>query len=130
MLQFLLVLSALNGVPAQASAARPAAGLHGAITTQNGAVYLPGVVVTVADAATGAAVTEATSDATGQYRIAGLAPGTYTVRAALDGFSDAVKPSVLVAAGRDVELDLELAIAKVAETVSVQGGRHDIPLEA
>ena len=130
MLQFLLVLSALNGVPAQASAARPAAGLHGAITTQNGAVYLPGVVVTVADAATGAAVTEATSDATGQYRIAGLAPGTYTVRAALDGFSDAVKPSVLVAAGRDVELDLDLAIAKVAETVSVQGGRHDIPLEA
>ena len=40
---------------------------------------------TVADAATGAAVTEATSDATGQYRIAGLSPGTYTVRAALDG---------------------------------------------
>jgi hypothetical protein len=51
-LQFLLVLSALNGVPAQTSAARPAAGLHGAITTQNGAVYLPGVVITVADAAT------------------------------------------------------------------------------
>lgn len=117
-------------MPAQASAPRPAAGLHGAITTQNGAVYLPGVVITVVDAATSAPVTETTSDATGQYRIAGLTPGTYTVRAALDGFSDAVKPSVQAVSGRDIELNLDLAIARVAESVNVQGGRHDIPLEA
>jgi len=104
--------------------------LHGAITTQNGAVYLPGVVITVVDPATDAAVTETTSDATGQYRIANLKPGTYTVRAVLNGFSNAVTPSVQAAAGRDIELNLDLAIAKLAEHVNVQAGRREIPLEA
>src|SRR5450759_4728720 len=130
MFQAFLIASALSGVCAQAPATPAAAGLHGAITTQNGAVYLPGVVITVVDPATDAAVTETTSDATGQYRIANLKPGTYTVRAVLNGFSNAVTPSVQAAAGRDIELNLDLAIAKLAAHVNVQAGRREIPLEA
>ena len=103
--------------------------LHGAITTQNGAVLLPGVTVTVADAK-GATVAEATSDEAGKYAVPDLPPGTYTVRALLDGFSEALKQSVQIIAGRDSEVSLDLVIAKIAETVTVAGSHRDLPLEA
>src|SRR2546426_5311729 len=128
------VLFAASIAPLAAQSRRPAApvttGLHGNITTQGGAVYLPGVVVTVLDSTTGSAVAETTSDATGQYRIDALKPGTYTVRAVLDGFAEAMKQAVQVTAGRDVEVSLDLTIAKIAESVSVEAGRRDLPLEA
>jgi hypothetical protein len=106
------------------------ASLHGAITTQNGAVFLPGVVVTVTDSRSGATVAEATSDAAGRYELPNLPPGTYTVRAFLEGFAEALKQSVQIAAGRQSELSLDLVIAKIAETVTVAGGHRDLPLEA
>jgi hypothetical protein len=127
-------LSAAWVAPLAAQARHPAGpgttGLHGNITTQSGAVYLPGVVVTVIDPATGSAVAETTSDATGQYRLADLKPGTYTLRALLDGFAETVKQAVQIPAGRDVEMSLDLAIADIAESVNVEGGRRDLPLEA
>ena len=107
-----------------------AATLRGAITTQNGAVFLPGVVVTVTEPASGTTVAEATSDEAGKYRVPDLQPGTYTVRAFLDGFAEALKHSVQIIAGRESELSLDLVIARIAETVTVAGGRRDLPLEA
>src|SRR5438094_343109 len=60
------------------SAVAPAqAGLHGAITTQNGAVFLPGVSITVSEGKSGTTVAEATSDAAGHYAVGDLPPGTY-----------------------------------------------------
>src|SRR5262245_40697103 len=111
---------------------RPASStaLHGAITTQNGAVRLPGVVVTVVEAASGKTVAETTSDETGAYRVADLKPGTYSVRAILDGFADALKASVQIIAGRDTELSLDLAIAKLVQSVTVEGAAKNLPLEA
>src|SRR5204862_2306848 len=107
-----------------------AATLRGAITTQNGAVFLPGAVVTVTEPASGTTVAEATSDDSGKYQVPNLKPGTYTVRAFLDGFAEALKQSVQIIAGRESELSLDLVIARIAETVTVAGGRRDLPLEA
>jgi hypothetical protein len=104
--------------------------LHGAITTQNGAVFLPGVLVTVTEPSSGKIIAEATSDASGKYQVSDLPPGTYTVRAFLDGFSEALKQSVQMMAGRESEVSLDLVIAKIAETVTVAGNRRDVPLEA
>lgn len=104
--------------------------LHGAVTTQHGAVYLPGAVVTVLDPSSGATVAEATSDETGQYRVSDLKPGTYSVRAFLDGFADALKAPVQIIAGRDTELSLDLSIAKLVQSVSVEGHARTMPLEA
>jgi carboxypeptidase family protein/TonB-dependent receptor-like protein len=105
------------------------AGLHGAVTTQNGAVFLPGAVVTVLDRS-GATVAETTSDGTGKYEVPNLKPGTYSVRAFLDGFTEALRKSVQIIAGRDSELSLDLVIARIAETVTVEGGKRDLPLTA
>jgi len=127
-----LVLAFVAAATAQESR-RPAGGaaaLHGAITTQSGAVRLPGVVVAVVDPASGATLAETTSDATGLYQIPDLKPGTYSVRAILDGFADALKASVQIIAGRDTELSLDLAIAKLVQSVTVEASAKTLPLEA
>src|SRR5436190_7708897 len=132
LVSFLLAIAALVGPMDAALAAQaplPAA-LHGAITTQNGAVFLPGVLVTITEPSSGAIIAEATSDQSGKYEVTSLPPGTYTVRAFLDGFSEALKRSVLMLGGRESEVSLDLVIAKIAETVTVAGNRRDVPLEA
>src|SRR5262245_50718534 len=126
----LFVALAPRVAAAQPTQNPPDTGLRGAITTQNGAVFLPGVVVTVTDVASGTTVGEATSDDTGKYQVSNLKPGTYTVRAFLEGFAEALKQSVQIIAGRDNELSLDLVIARIAETVTVAGSRRDLPLEA
>src|SRR5215831_6848879 len=78
--------------------------LHGTITTENGAVRLPGAVVTVIDPRTSATVTEVTSDETGRYQVSDLKPGYYNVRASLDGFTPALKAPVQLAAGKDTDV--------------------------
>jgi hypothetical protein len=134
-LVILLCLAAqLVGVSAARAASGPAvsdtAELHGSITTQSGAVYLPGAVVSVVDAQSGSTVAETTTDGTGKYSIADLKPGTYNVRAVLDGFTEVLKQSVHILAGRPNELSLDLVIARIAETVTVAGGKRELPLEA
>ncbi|MGE5246576.1 MAG: carboxypeptidase regulatory-like domain-containing protein [Betaproteobacteria bacterium] len=134
----LIVLAVLSGLSAVAGAqTRPAAGhasaqvtgIHGAVTTQGGAVFLPGVVVTLVDPA-GATVSETTTDGVGKYAFVDVRPGVYTVRATLDGFADGVKPSVLVSANQNLAIDFDLGIAKLSEKVEVQGGVDEVPLNA
>jgi hypothetical protein len=108
--------------------ATPVTGVHGAITTQDGAVFLPGVVVTLVDGG-GATAAETTSDGTGRYAFADVKPGVYAVHAVLDGFTEGVKASVVVATNRDVEVNLDLSIAGVSEQVDVKGSEQ-MPLEA
>src|SRR5207249_881894 len=55
---------------------------------------------------------------------------TYTVRAFLEGFAEALKQSVQIIAGRQSELSLDLVIGRIAETVTVAGSHRDLPLEA
>jgi hypothetical protein len=117
-----------QGQTAPSRGAAPRTGVHGAITTQDAAVYLPGVVVTLVDQG-GATAAETTTDAVGKYVFADVPPGVYTVRATLDGFADGLKESVLVQAGRSTEVNLDLGLAKLAENVEVQGG-EDLPLDA
>src|SRR5204863_3742463 len=95
------VLSGEWSSAAQAQVRNPSTGLRGSTTTQNGAMFLPGVVVTVTDTISGAMVAEATSDDTGKFEVANLKPGTYTVRAFLEGFAEALKQSVQIIAGRE-----------------------------
>ena len=90
--------------------------IEGTISTQNGSVRLPGVVVVV-HGETDQELPQPVSDGDGKFAIPGLPPGRYTLSAALDGFQ-AVEISATVAAGATVTLTLDLPIA-LAEHVDV-----------
>lgn len=112
----------------QPAGAKPT-GIEGATTTQDGSVFLPGVVVTVVDPA-GQSVGETTSDGEGKFTIGPLKPGTYTVKAFLDGFAQALKQSVIVAAGQVADVSIDMPLAKLSEHVNVQANGTAMPLEA
>src|ERR1700730_13055635 len=84
---------------ATAASAQTATGgsIRGDVKDEQDAV-LRGVTLTAAspDAPEAHVVT---SDDAGYYRLVDLAPGTYTIRAQLDGFSTWVRDSVVVRAG-------------------------------
>ena len=79
---------------------------------------LPGVVVTVTSPVL-QGVNTTTSDAEGNYRFLQLPPGTYKVKADLQGFNTLEQPSVDVGLDRTVTVNLTMQIASIAETVQV-----------
>ena len=87
------------------------------VQDSSGAV-LPGVVVDV----TGPQNQTAVTDEAGEAHFLNLAPGTYQVKASLQGFADHVNQTVPVGAGTAVPLRVTLSVAGVAEQVTVSGG--------
>jgi hypothetical protein len=85
--------------------------IHGTVSMQSGAAVLTGVVVTLVREPQGTAIRTTTSDAAGRYRFGSLADGTYGVRAAVTGFQEAVRAGLTVAAGQDLEVDLQVVLA-------------------
>jgi outer membrane receptor protein involved in Fe transport len=96
--------------------AQGSAVINGTVFDQAQAV-LPGTVVTATNTATGA-VRETFAGAQGQFVIPTLPPGTYLVRAELPGFQ-AEEQEIVLRIGQELTLDLSLALAGVAETVTV-----------
>ncbi|MGB2717940.1 MAG: carboxypeptidase regulatory-like domain-containing protein [Vicinamibacterales bacterium] len=90
--------------------------IEGVVKDTSGAV-LPGVTVE-AKAANGQALST-TSDATGAFRFPAVAPGTYVVTAALQGFQNGTVNDVVVGLGQIKKVDFSLSLQGVAETVQV-----------
>jgi len=86
------------------------------VDVQGGA--MPGVTVT-AEGAQG--VKTAISDAEGRYNIPFLTPGTYTVRAELQGFKTVTQGGAVVGLGQTLEVPLKMEIGGITETVNVVG---------
>ena len=107
-----LALAAAAPVAAQQTESR----IVGRVTDASGAV-LPGATVTITSAQTGA-VRTVVSDAEGRYVVTNLPPGQYEVTGQLDGFSPH-RGAVSVGAGDVKPVDLLLAVANVAEAVTV-----------
>jgi hypothetical protein len=55
----------------------------------------------------------------GEFRFPDLDPGSYELRAAMDGFAPLVRPNILVGVGTHVEIRVEMVIAQVVDSVSV-----------
>lgn len=91
----------------------------GTITDQSHAV-VPGAQVTITNDATGLK-REATSDATGLFRILDLPQGTYTLDVSASGFRPLKKTTVVVAIGQVNAQDLTLEVGPVTQEVTVQG---------
>src|SRR4249920_656200 len=92
----------------------------GVVKDASGAV-LPGVTVEVASPVLLEKVRTAVSDGAGQYRIVNLPPGTYTATFALTGFSTVRHDGVEVSVGVAAQVNAEMKVGAVAETITVTG---------
>ena len=90
--------------------------LRGSVADESGGRVVD-AIVTVVDAA--GVERTATTNEEGDYTIAGLTPGAYTVRAVAAGFAQYENASVEIAQGRTAPLDISLGIAIAAEEVAV-----------
>ena len=94
--------------------------IHGSVVDQT-ALVLPGATVTLRG---NGVPRTAYSDEQGTFELAGVAPGTYTLRVSLAGFSDATVEDVTVS-GAPLELSpVALQLASFGDTVVVTASRH------
>ena len=106
---------ALAGSPAAAQ--QTTGNIQGRIVDAQKAA-IPGVTVTAKNAATGYTRSEVT-DTEGLYRLTSLPLGTYEVRAELSGFTPYVNKSVEVNVGQTTDVNVDLRVAGVSESVQV-----------
>ena len=92
-------------------------GVRGVVRDQSGGA-LPGASISAASPTVPGTFT-AISDGQGRYRLGDLPPGTFTIAAALDGFSKFVRPGVDVRAGLTVDVEITMTLGAVTETVEV-----------
>jgi hypothetical protein len=110
----MVMVAALVAFASPASAQTFTGRIDVTVADSTGAV-LPGVTVELTGQQTDSAVT----DASGEAHFLNLAPGSYTVAAKLQGFSDYMNNAVTVAAGASVPLRVTLGVAGLASSVEV-----------
>src|SRR5215813_12709790 len=113
----LLIGSLLALMPASTYAQASIAG----IVKDSSNAVLPGVTVEAASPALIEKTRSVVTDATGQYRIVDLRPGTYSVTFTLAGFSTVKREGVELTGSFTATVSPELKVGSVAETVTVTG---------
>jgi hypothetical protein len=91
--------------------------IRGTVTDPSGAV-VTSANVTATDIAKGIKHTVAT-DASGQYRLTGLQPATYSLSVSKSGFQTEVAKSVVVNVGQTSTVDFPMKVSQVSEQVEV-----------
>ncbi len=112
-------LAAILAGAARSDAQSTGGSLFGTVRDSTGSV-LPGVTVVVTNTDTSLARTVVT-DSGGRYDAPALLPGPYSVKATLEGFTSIVRSGITLTVGRDAVVDLELALGKVSDEVTVVG---------
>jgi len=95
----------------------------------NSAALIPGVEVTITSPAMIGGARSAPTDELGSYRFTLLPPGTYRVSFALPGFRTLNIDDVVVPAGVTMTINGTMAVASVAEEVTVTSQAPTIDLE-
>ena len=111
---FLLVLLLLP------TAAYAQAAITGVVKDASGGV-LPGVTVEAASPALIEKVRSVVTDATGQYRIVDLRPGTYSVTFTLPGFSTVKREGIELTGTFVATVNGDLKVGALEETITVTG---------
>src|SRR5437773_10428622 len=94
--------------------------IAGLVRDASGGV-LPGVTVEAASPVLIEKVRTSVTDGEGRYRLVDLRPGTYVVTFSLAGFSTFKRDGVVLTAGFTAEIDAEMRVGSVTETVTVSG---------
>jgi outer membrane receptor protein involved in Fe transport len=93
--------------------------IQGTVSDAQGGV-LPGVSLTLRNTETGA-VRSTVTESDGQYRLAGLQPGTYSLKAELQGFATVEVERMTITIGLQLQQDFKLQLQSLQETVTVTG---------
>src|SRR6266545_1631803 len=118
--RFAMAVAALIGITFVLPAHAQVVGqIQGTVTDAQGAV-LPGVSLTIRNTETGTVRTSVT-EGDGQYRFAGLQPGTYELKAELQGFATVDVASLTITIGLQLRQDLKMQLQSLQETVTVTG---------
>src|SRR5712671_1034899 len=96
------------------------AAITGVVKDASGAV-LPGVTVEAASPVLIEKVRSVVSDATGQYRIVDLRPGTYSVTFSLPGFSTVKREGIELSGSFVATVNGDLKVGALEETITVTG---------
>ena len=103
------------------AAAQGVGSIGGTVMDSTGAV-LPGATVTLSSTqGTVGSNQETTSDARGAYQFLRLVPGTYIVKATMQGFRPVEQRNINVSADATARADLSLSIGQLEEGVVVSG---------
>jgi len=107
-----------SGPGTQATSSNGTSSISGNVTDQTGAV-LVGATVKVSNAS--GVVASTTADDKGNYFVAGLRPGSYTLTVTLPGFKDFVASNINLGAGIQLPLDAMMELAGEKTEVNVSG---------
>jgi hypothetical protein len=110
-----LVILIVGSIPALAQSS-----IAGVVKDSSGGV-LPGVNVEASSSSLIEKTKSVTTDATGQYKIVELRPGTYTVTFTLDGFNTIRREGIELPAAFTATVNVEMRVGALEETVTVTG---------
>ena len=102
------------------SAAYAQAAITGVVKDASGAV-LPGATVEAASPVLIEKVRSVVTDATGQYRIVDLRPGTYSVTFSLPGFTTVKREGIELSGSFVATVNADLKVGALEETITVTG---------
>ena len=103
--------------------------IGGTVTDSTGGV-LPGVTVEARSPALIEQVRTSVTDGNGQYLIVALETGDYTVTFTLPGFSTLVREGVTLSTGFTANVDAEMAVGALEETVTVTEATPTIDVQS
>src|ERR1700733_11831474 len=101
--------------------------ITGTVTTQDGAV-LPNAQVVVTNDGTNIS-RSVTTNSKGDYVVAGLNPGTYTVKVETPGFAAVLDSDVVLASQQTLRTDVTMKVGSTNSTVTVTAGDSVIETE-
>lgn len=111
-----LLLFSVAAVPALSQAT---ATIHGQVTDPSKR-SVPGAAVTLRTPGAGARTVE--TDVRGEYSLAGVVPGTYTISVTASGFETIARRGFTVSPGVPQVLDFSLALAQTSQKITVEEG--------
>jgi hypothetical protein len=113
----LLLALSLTFLPVRGWSQTQLGTVFGTISDKTGAV-IPGAEVTVVNVGIGLK-RDAGTDMNGQYYVAGLPPGTYTVRAEKEKFQTELREGIALSSGATIAINLSLMVGAMPQHVTV-----------
>jgi hypothetical protein len=102
------------------ASAQAQSSIAGVVRDSSGGV-LPGVSVEASSSALIEKIKTVTTDASGQYKIVDLRPGTYAVTFTLDGFNTTRREGIELPAAFTATVNIEMRVGALEETITVTG---------